>query len=65
MAKDICAEPLCTKNTGKQLTLYIGIALFSGGQHFGCKGNRASLFRREVPRPFLEASTWMMTGLQM
>ena len=38
-AKDIGVELLCSKDTGEQLTIYIGIILFERCKSFGSEGN--------------------------
>ena len=65
MAKDIGVKSFCSKDTGEQFTFYVGIVLLHRCKSLGSKGNWAAIFRRTAPRPFLDVSTWTMTGLQM
>ena len=51
MAKDICVE--LALHQRYRLMLNVGVALFSGGQCFGCKGNRASIFYEGSSNAFL------------
>ena len=58
MANDIGVELFCSNDTGEQFTFYVGIVLLQRHKSLGSKGKLAT------PRPFWDALTWTVTGLQ-
>ena len=63
-AKDIGVELFCSEDTGKQFTSYVGITLLHWCKSLGSKGSLAAILKEVVPRPFWDALTWTVTGLQ-